>query len=100
RAVHGVGPVTALQFVLTIGEPSRFVKSRQVGSFLGLQPKQSQSGERCPQLGITKAGDSSMRQMLVQCSQFMLGRFGKDCNLRRWGLSLASRGSKNAKKRA
>lgn len=100
RAVHGVGPVTAVQFVLTIGEPSRFVKSRQVGSFLGLQPKQSQSGERCPQLGITKAGDSSMRQMLVQCSQFMLGRFGKDCNLRRWGLSLASRGGKNAKKRA
>ncbi|HEY7302997.1 MAG TPA: IS110 family transposase [Bryobacteraceae bacterium] len=100
RVVHGVGPVTALQFVLTIGEPGRFAKSRQVGSFLGLQPRQSQSGDRCPQLGITKAGDSSLRQMLVQCSQFILGRFGRDCNLRRWGQSLMSRGGKNAKKRA
>lgn len=100
RAVHGVGPVTALQFVLTIGEPGRFSKSRQVGSFFGLQPRQSQSGNRCPQLGITKAGDSSMRQLLVQCSQFILGRFGKDCNLRRWGQALMSRGGKNAKKRA
>lgn len=100
RAVHGVGPVTALQFVLTIGEPGRFSKSRQVGSYFGLQPRQSQSGDRAPQLGITKAGDSSMRQMLVQCSQVILGRFGKDCNLRRWGQALASRGGKNAKKRA
>jgi transposase len=77
RAVHGVGPVTALQFVLTIGEPGRFAKSRQVGSFLGLQPRRSQSGDRCRQLGITKAGDSSLRQMLAQCSQFILGKFGE-----------------------
>jgi transposase len=100
RVVHGVGPVTALQFVLTIGDPSRFAKSRQVGSFVGLQPRQRQSGERAPQLGITKAGDSTLRQLLVQCSHFILGRFGKDCNLRRWGQSLMQRGGSNAKKRA
>jgi transposase len=80
--VHGVCPVTALQFVLTIGARP-FLQVTSSRKLFGLQPRQSQSGNRSPQLGITKAGDSSMRQMLVQCSQFILGRFEKDCNLRR-----------------
>lgn len=100
RQVPGVGTITALQFVLTIEDPTRFAKSRQVGSFLGLQPRQSQSGDRAPQLGISKAGDSDLRRTLVQCAHYMLGCFGKDCDLRRWGLSLMQRGGKNAKKRA
>jgi transposase len=100
RQVPGVGTITALHFVLTIEDPTRFAKSRQVGSFLGLQPRQSQSGDRAPQLGISKAGDSELRCMLVQCAHHILGCFGKDCDLRRWGLSLMQRGGKNAKKRA
>jgi transposase len=49
---------------------------------------------------ITKTGDEMVRRLLVTSSQFILGPFGKDCDLRRWGLKLAERGGKNAKKRA
>ena len=63
---YGVGPLTALTYVLTIEDPSRFHKSRDVGSFLGLRPRQSQSGKRDPQLGITKAGDGRLRCLLVR----------------------------------
>jgi transposase len=98
--VTGVGTLTALAFVLTISDPHRFAKSRQVGNYFGLRPKQSQSGESCPQLGITKAGDHYLRRLLVGSAQYILGRFGPDTDLRRWGLKLAERGGKNAKKRA
>lgn len=100
RQVSGVGVNTALEFVLTIENPHRFQKSRQVGAYLGIQPKQRDSGERTPQLGITKAGNSSLRSLLIQCAHYLLGPFGKDCDLRRWGVQLAARGGKNAKKRA
>jgi transposase len=100
RKVPGVGPVTALTFVLTIGDAKRFARSRDVGCYLGLRPRQQQSGERDPQLGITKAGNRYLRTLLVECAQHVLGVFGADTALRRWGLSLAERGGKNAKKRA
>ena len=100
RAISGVGPVTALAYVLTIEESSRFDKSRAVGPFLGLTPKRDQSGQTDKQLRITKAGDAYLRRLLVGCSQYILGPFGPDCNLRRFGLRLAERGGKNAKRRA
>jgi transposase len=100
RAISGVGPVTSLAFVLTLEESSRFSQSRTVGSFLGLVPKRDQSGKVDKQLGITKAGDVYMRRLLVGCSQYILGAFGPDCDLRRFGLKLAARGGKNAKRRA
>jgi|HubBroStandDraft_6_1064221.scaffolds.fasta_scaffold113999_3 transposase len=101
RTIHGVGPVTALAFVLILNnDPSRFQKSRDVGCYIGLRPRQRESGQRAPQLGITKAGDSMLRRFATQCAQYILGPFGKDSALRRWGLSLALRGGKNAKKRA
>lgn len=98
--VDGVGTLTVLTFVLTVEDPGRFSKSRQVGCYLGLRPKQSQSGESDPQLRITKTGDVYLRQLLVNCAHYILGPFGADCTLRRWGLQLAARGGKNAKKRA
>jgi len=49
---------------------------------------------------ITKTGDRMMRALLVQSAQHILGRFGKDSDLRRHGLKIAARGGKNAKKRA
>ena len=98
--VYGVGPLTALAFILVIEDPHRFEKSRSVGAFLGLRPRQSDSGRIQKQLRITKAGDSFLRSLLVQCAQYILGPFGQDCDLRRWGHSLALRGGKNAKRRA
>jgi transposase len=98
--VDRVGPLTALRYVLTIEDPKRIEKSRNVGSYLGLRPRQRQSGQRDPELRITKSGDRDLRRMLVQCAQQILGPFGKDSDLRRWGLELASRGGATAKKKA
>src|SRR5258708_8338407 len=100
RQVPGVGPVTALHYVLTIGDPQRFRRSRDVGAFLGLVPRRRQSGEMDQQLRISKAGNSEMRTLLVQCAQYVLGRFGPDTDLKRWGTAMAVRGGKNAKRRA
>lgn len=98
--VNGVGVHTALSFMLTIGDPERFQKSRMVGSFLGMRPKQQESGESKPQLGITKAGDVYLRKTLVNCAHHILGPKGKGSDLRRFGLRICERGGKNAKKRA
>lgn len=98
--VQGVGSLTALAFVLILEDPNRFAKSRTVGSYLGLRPRQSDSGESVKQLGITKAGDGLLRRLMVHSAHYVLGPFGGDSDLRRWGLELAARGGKNAKKRA
>lgn len=106
RQIKGVGPVTSLAFVLTVGDPSRFAKSRSVGSYLGLTQRRNQSGGWDPELPITKAGDGHVRRLLVGSAQYMLGPFGEDSDLRRWGLSLMETGvargqkRKRAKKRA
>ena len=98
--VHGVGELTAMTFVLTLGEKERFQHSRDVGPYLGLQPRRKQTGGSDPQLRITKAGNRYARKLLVECANFILGPFGKDSELRRWGLRLAERGGANARKRA
>jgi len=100
RSIQGVGPITALAFVLTLENPRRFAKSREVGPALGLVPWRDQSGGQDPQLHITKTGNVFLRRLLVGCAQYILGPFGPDCDLRRWGLQLAGQGGKNAKKRA
>jgi transposase len=98
--VSGVGTLIALTFVLTLEDRQRFQKSRDVGCYVGLRPKQSQSGQSQPQLRISKEGDRYLRSLLVQASQCILRRKGPDTDLKRWGLRLAARGGKNAKKRA
>ena len=100
KQVHGVGTLIALAFVLTIEDPHRFRKSRAVGCYVGLRPKRRQSGQSRPQLGISKEGDVYLRTLLVQGAHHVLGPFGKDSDLRRWGLKLAAQGGTNAKKRA
>jgi len=100
QQIPGVGSLTGLAFVLTIDDPHRFERSRDVGSYLGLRPRQSDSGQCKPQLSITKAGNGYLRRLLVGCAQYILGHFGVDSDLRRWGYALMSRGGKNAKKRA
>ena len=100
RRISGVGPLTSLAFILTLENPDRFRRSREVGPTLGLVPRRDQSGDKDPQLRITKTGDPYLRRLLVGSAQYILGPFGPDCDLRRWGLRLAERGGKNAKKRA
>ena len=100
KQVKGVGTLIALTFVLTLEDPHRFRKSRDVGCYLGLQPGRRNSGQSQPQMHISKEGDPYLRTLLVQGAQHILGPFGVDCDLRRWGLKLAERGGKSGKKRA
>ncbi len=100
QQVSGVGTLIALTFVLTVEEAERFQKSRDVGCYVGLRPKRNESGERQPQLGISKEGDLYLRKMLVQGAHHILSKRGPDTDLKRWGLKLAEHGGKNAKKRA
>jgi transposase len=98
--VDGVGVLTSLAYMLRLEDPRRFRRSRTVGAYLGLVPKRQQSGDRDPQLRISKHGDAYVRRLLVNCAHYILGPFGKDCELRRYGERIAARGGKNAKKRA
>jgi len=100
KQVKGVGTQIALTYVLTIDDPYRFPKSREVGCFLGLRPGRRNSGKSEPQKRISKEGDRYLRTMMVQGAHYILGPFGEDSDLRRWGRKLAERGGKNAKKRA
>ncbi|MBA4179787.1 MAG: IS110 family transposase [Anaerolinea sp.] len=97
--VDGVGPLISLTYVLTLFDPHRFQRSRQVGPFLGMTPRQRASGERSPRLGISKTGNGYLRQLLVNGAHYILGPFGKDCDLRRFGLAHAGT-TGNTKKRA
>lgn len=95
----GVGPLISLAYILTIGDPHRFQKSRDVGAYLGLVPRERSSGDSRPELSITKSGNVYMRQLLVNGAHYILGHFAADSDLRRWGLGKAE-GGKTAKKRA
>ena len=96
----GVGTLTALVFLLTLENKARFSNSRKVGAFIGFNPRRDQSGDCDKQLGIAKTGDAFMRRLAVGSANYVLGPFGEDSDLRRWGLELAKRGGRNAKKRA
>jgi len=100
KQVKGVGTLIALTFLLTLEDAHRFRKSRDVGCYLGLQPGRRNSGQSEPQMHISKEGDPYLRTLLVQGAQHILGPFGAECDLRRWGLKLAERGGRNGKKRA
>ena len=97
---RGVGALTALAFVLLIEDPKRFQSSRDAGPYFGLAPRLDESSDSSPQLGITKAGDELGRRLLVSAAQYILGPFGPECDLRRFGEAICARGGKNAKKRA
>ena len=98
--VPGVGAITAVTFVLTLGDKHRFQKSRDVGSYIGLRPRRDQSGSSDPQLDLTKAGNGYLRSLLVECANHILGPFGKDSALRRWGLHVMGRGGRSAPRKA
>jgi len=97
---QGVGPLTALAFTLLVDDPRRFRRGRDVGAYFGLVPRLDESSASRPQLRITKSGDELGRRLLVSAAQYILGPFGPDCDLRRFGEAIAQRGGNNAKKRA
>ena len=97
--INGVGLLTAVCFTLVMDDPTRFAKSRQVGPYLGLVPKRSQSGEIDKAMRISKAGDPYTRQLLVQCAQTVMRSSAKETELRQWGTKLAGTG-KTSKRRA
>jgi transposase len=96
----GVGPLTALAFVLLVEDPARFAKSRDVGAYFGLVPRLDESSASHPQLRISKTGDTLGRRLLVSAAHYILGPFGPPCDLRRHGEAICARGATNAKKRA
>jgi Transposase IS116/IS110/IS902 family len=98
--VHGVGYLTTPTLVLPLGSKERFGRSRDVGCYLGLRPRRSQSGDHEPQLGITHAGNAYLRSLVIECSNHILRPHGRDSALRQWGLRLAARGGKQAKSKA
>ena len=100
KQIKGVGTLIALTYVLTVGDPHRFHRSRDVGCYLGLRPGRRNSGSSQPQMHISKEGDRYLRTLMVQGAHYILGPFGQDSDLRRWGLKLSERGGNNAKKRA
>lgn len=69
----GVGPVTALGFVLTIGPVIRFRRSKQVVSYLGLNPREYSSGGRQKLGKISKQGNPLMRWLLIEAAQTVYG---------------------------
>ena len=100
RQIQGVGLITSLAFILTLESPDRFDKSRAVGPYLGLTPRKDQSGRTDKQLRISKEGDVYLRRLLVSCAQYVLGRYGQDSDLRRYGERLIARGGRGAKRKA
>lgn len=99
RQIHGVGLLIALTFLLTIEDAQRFQQSREVGPYLGLTPKQRDSGDREPDLGISKAGDRLLRSLLVQGAHCILRKDAPDCDLKAWGLKKLENGKKGSKPR-
>ena len=97
--VYGVGTLIALTYVLTLEDAERFAHSRDVGAFVGLQPKQRESGESRPELGISKTGDRLLRSLLVQGAHCILRRGAPDSALRAWGMGKMGAGGKRAKRR-
>lgn len=100
QSIPGVGPVTAGAYLASIGDVTTFGDARDAGAYFGLVPKRDQSGHIDKQLRITKEGNQMVRRLLVTSANYIMGPFGKDSDLRRFGERIAERGGKNARKRA
>src|SRR5450755_4075452 len=96
--VPGIGPMTALAFLATIDDPSRFRRARAVGAYVGLTPRRYASGEVDWTGRISKCGDTMLRTYLFEAAGVLLTRVQKWCALKAWGLRLAKRsGMKKAR---
>lgn len=82
----GVGIVTAMTFKAEIDDPTRFKKSRSVGAYLGMTPRQFSSGETVKQGRISKNGSSEARALLHEAGVVLITRTKKKSKLKSWGL--------------
>src|ERR1700730_9271868 len=92
KQIKGVGTLIALTYMLTLEDPHRFRKSRDAACYVGLQPGRRNSGQSEPQIHIGKEGAPYLRSLLVQAAHHVLGAWGVDSDLRRWGMKLAEHG--------
>jgi transposase len=91
----GVGPVTAVAFVATLDDVTRFARPGQVAAYLGLVPREHSSGERQRRGAITKAGNTRLRWLLVQAAWGVWrDRHATSQPLRTWAAGLAARRGK------
>lgn len=91
--IPGIGPIVSLYFLLTVDDPNRFAKSRDLGPYFGLRPSMRSSAETSRYGRITKEGDTEMRRLLVQAAHSLMNS-SHDCALKQWGLSVAARSGK------
>lgn len=100
RAIHGVGRIIALAFILSLGKPTRFKRSRDVGPFFGLTPRIFQTGKTDLQLSIARTGNPFVRRHVIQAAQCVLREKSPDCDLKRYGKRIEGLGGRYPKKRA
>jgi transposase len=93
-SVPGVGPVTALRFVATIDQIERFPTAHALQSYLGLVPGEHSSGDRKSRLGITKAGSTATRVVLIQAA-WSVRRYRKNHAMARWADAIERRRGKH-----
>jgi transposase len=91
--VPGVGPITALCYLATIDDPTRFKKSRSVGAYVGLTTRRYASGETDRTGRISKCGDGLLRSYLYEAANVLLTRVAKWSALKAWGMRIAKRRS-------
>ena len=95
--VPGVGIVTAMSFKIEIDNPHRFKKSRDVGAYFGMTPRQYSSGETRRQGHISKCGSSEIRSLLTEAGLVCLTRSKKWSKVKAWGLKIMRKhGAKKA----
>jgi transposase len=87
----GIGPITALCFLATIDDPTRFKRSRSVGAYVGLTSRRYASGEIDWTGRISKCGDKMLRSYLYEAANVLLTRVAKWSTLKSWGVRLAKR---------
>ena len=99
--MYGVGIVGSTVFIAAIGgRPDRFDHTRDIGAYLGMIPKQNQSGDKDKQLHITRAGADIVRTALVECAGVAMMSNAKDTDLKLKGLRIAMHGGRIARKKA
>jgi transposase len=87
----GIGPITALCYLATIDDPTRFSKSRNVGAYVGLTTRRYASGEIDWTGRISKCGDKLLRSYLFEAANVLLTRIAKWSTLKAWGMRIAKR---------